>query len=133
MTHINNDINQKLDDLFEDMVLEPKPKDVEPKPVSWSWECNPQGYYKSVSSEVKDILGIDPELFYNQPLSSFQLTSQSSRKLEVILGTLVEEDQVTLQYRNHVGYSIPIKMHIYLSTQDDGSERVIMGKNQIIS
>lgn len=132
MTDIN-DLNQKLDDLFNDMVLDPKPKNVDSKPVSWTWKCNAQGYYKSVSPEVKDILGIDPELFYNQPLSSFKLTSQSSRKLEVILGTLVEEDQVTLQFRNHVGYSIPIKMHIYLSSPDDESERVLQGINQILS
>jgi PAS domain-containing protein len=132
MTNIN-DLNKKLDDLFSEMELDPSPQKVVSKPVSWTWECNDQGNYKNVSPEVKEILGIDPEEFFAQPLSTFQLTSQSSRKLEVILGTLTEESQVTLQFRNHTGYSIPIRMHIFLSKVEGKSERVLHGRNQIVS
>ena len=66
-------------------------------------------------------------------IQNLKMWIQNLCKLEVILGTLVEEDHVTLQFRNHVGYSIPIKMHIFLSSPDDDSERVLQGINQILS
>jgi PAS domain-containing protein len=132
MTNIN-DLNQKLDDLFTEMELDPSPKNEGNRPVSWTWKCDPQGYYTACSPEVKAILGIDPDDFLGQPLSSHKLTPQSSRKLEVVLGTLANDDQLTIQFRNHAGFAIPIRMNIFLSKVEDGSEWVLHGLNQILS
>jgi len=131
MTNIN-ELNQKLDDLFQDIELDPNPPKVVEKPVSWTWECDNQGYYTKCSPEVKEILGIHPNEFIGKPMSSYLLTSQSSRKLEVLLGTLTEGGQMTVQFRNANGYSVPIQMNINLSKSDDTDKRVLQGTNKIL-
>ena len=132
MTNIN-DLNQKLENLFTEMEIEPTPKNERIRPVSWTWKCDHQGYYTACSLEVKAILGIDPDDFLGQPLSSHQLTPQSRRKLEIVLGTLTNDVQLNIQFRNHVGFEIPIRMNIFLSKVDEESERVMHGLNQILS
>ncbi len=132
MTNINQ-LNQKLDDLFDEIIMDPTPTKPVERPVRWTWECNDQGYYSGCSPEVKEILGIEPTEFIGKPLSSYQLTPQSSRKLEVLLATLVDEDQINVQFRNNSGYSIPIQMKIYLSQSEDTKGWILHGINQVLS
>jgi hypothetical protein len=132
MTNVN-DLNQKLDDLFDDMQLEPTPPIPAVRPISWSWECDHQGFYTKCSPEVWDILGIKPDNFLGKPMSSYMLTPQSSRKLEVLLGTLTEETQINVNYQNDSGFSLSIRMTICLSHHEDPNEQVLYGINKIIS
>jgi PAS domain-containing protein len=126
-------INRKLADLFNELELDPSPPTPVEKPTSWTWKCDNQGYYTACSPEVKEILGTDSYEFIGKPLSSFLLTPQSSRKLEVLLGTLTSEGQLNVQFRNQTGYSIPIQMSIRLTQLEDTDERILCGMNTILS
>jgi PAS domain-containing protein len=126
-------INKKLDEFFDEFELDPSPPTPVEKPTSWTWECDNQGYYTACSPEVKEILGTDSFEFIGKPLSSFLLTPQSCRKLEVLLGTLTGEGQLNVQFRNQTGYSIPIQMNIKLTQLEGTEERILRGMNSMIS
>jgi PAS domain S-box-containing protein len=132
MTNINN-LNQKLDDLFQEIELEPNPPEVVEKPVSWTWECDNQGYYTYCSHEVLDILGFHPDEFIGKPMSSYHLTPQSSRKLEVLLGSMAQEGQITVQFRNEGGFSVPIQIKINLTEKEGTNIMGLRGINTILT
>jgi hypothetical protein len=131
MTNID-DLNQKLDKLLEEINLDQSPPKAGKKPDGWSWECDPLGNYLSCSPEVFEILGIHPSEFLGQPLPSFKLTAQSSRKLEIILGSLVDESHTNVEFRDHAGYPIPAQISIYLSQRDGSDELLLHGKVKIL-
>lgn len=126
------DLNQRLDDLFLELEIDSSPITPEQENhQGWSWECDSRGYYTACSPEVNNILGISPDSFIGQPLSSFRLSPQSRKKLEIFLGTQSSEREVELQFRTISGDLIPVTMKISYGSHEGENGRAIYGYAQI--
>jgi len=101
--------------------------------LGWTWECDPLGYYTACSPEVHTLLGILPEKFIGQSLTTYRLSPQSSRKLEIILGTDASDWDVNLQFRTEKGKFLPVRMKISQRLGRGSGDRSYFGFSQILN
>ncbi len=80
-------ISNRLDSLFADLEREAGEYTAiaEKAVAGWTWECDAEGNYLHVSSEVEVFLGIPPGDFLGKPLSRFRLPSYSTAALKSVL------------------------------------------------
>jgi signal transduction histidine kinase/DNA-binding response OmpR family regulator len=109
--------SQRLNSLFADLEQEtgiaadPAP----PEASGWVWECDSNWNYLSCSPEVEDLLGIPPDHFTGQPLTTFSLASESRSVLEAALRSEESPVGVNVIFETPSGRRVPVSFHILRS------------------
>ena len=127
-------LNSRLETLFSSFnqrEAAPAPDNTQ-SPPGWTWECNASGQYVACSSEITQVLGYSPEEILGQPLQSFGLASQSILTLCDTLTSGSFPAQEELYFQSRSGLLIPIRMHIFIRTDQNGDETGWRGFTQVI-
>lgn len=127
-------LNSRLESLFSSLnqreaTLSPESAQ---SPPGWTWECNAAGQYVNCSPEIAQVLGYSPEEILGQPLQSFGLASQSIVDLCDVLATGPYPAQVELYFKSRPGLLIPIRMHLFIRTDPDGTPAGWRGFTQLL-
>ncbi|RPI88466.1 MAG: GAF domain-containing protein [Chloroflexi bacterium] len=86
----------------------------------WSWECDPEGLYIFCSSEVVNVLDIEPEAFIGQSLFSYQLQSKSSETVKETILSGKFPAELSVQFICSNGTFIQVKLVIFgIMSEDD--------------
>jgi signal transduction histidine kinase len=117
-------LHNRLEDLFADLNDEIITADYanEATIQGWTWECDQFGHFTACSPEVENVLGINPSEFLGNPFSNFQLTNDSSSKIEALLEHSSPPIAVAVDYKSSEGSPIPVTLHILNSPRANGSE-----------
>jgi GAF domain-containing protein len=129
-----NQLRNRLNDLFADLGEERTPLDVEGESVpGWRWDSDAQGLYTGCSSEVIDFLGIQPEEFVGQHFDSFRLSAPSAALLASTLKDGHFPAEIPLDYLATTNETITARVHIFLVEADNGEPAGWRGFNQVVS
>jgi GAF domain-containing protein/CheY-like chemotaxis protein len=105
-----------LADLEQDAIS--PPKSGYPPLDGWRWECDAEGRYLYCTSEVKGVLGIDPQEFVGKELKSFSIVPSCIETIEAALNAGVYPLSMNVYYQDRRGNIIPVILHA-LSRPDD--------------
>jgi len=126
-------LNKRLSDLFADLEGEiTQPPDEEKELSGWTWEIDSQGLYSHCSPEVEEILGVKPEDFLGERLTTFKLAAGSQGRLTASLESKQPKSELTLQFLTADEFFISARMYIIYIPADDGVEEHWRGFAQII-
>nr|MBC8497055.1 PAS domain-containing protein [Chloroflexota bacterium] len=126
-------LNKRLSDLFADLEGEiTQPPDEEKELSGWTWEIDSDGRYSHCSPEVKEILGVKPEDFLGERLTTFRLAAGSQGRLTASLESKQPKSELTLQFLTAAEFFISARMYIIYIPADDGVEEHWRGFAQII-
>jgi len=129
--------SQRLNSLFAD--LEQETGDFTsptlPDASGWVWECDSNWNYLSCSPEVEELLGIPPDRFIGQPVTSFALAPESRSVLEAALGS--DENPLAVQaiFETLSGGLLTVSFHILRSgaqAKHNGNSPGCHGFTQVI-
>lgn len=136
-------LHNRLENLFADLNDEIATVDFvdEATIQGWTWECDQHGHFTACSPEVENVLGIKSAEFLGNPFSRFQLTDDSSSKIEAMLDRASPPIAVEVDYKSSRGTTVPVTLHILNSPRGNGSKdgtwrgftQLISASDQIIS
>lgn len=128
-----NAVNNRITRLFADLEQEAtafsqrkgesEPVQVEtparPPLVSWKWACDALGNYSEVSPTVATGLGRAAEEFIGQPLGTFGLTADSSRRMTAVMTRPDLPLELDVEYLDGEENLIPVRMYIISAPSDN--------------
>ena len=125
--------NNRLKDLFS--VLEQDAAQTPTEQVAipgWIWECDSDGAVTACSSEVESVLGISPQAFIGQPLSSYRLDAQAEAAISSALQSNCSPSEVIVNYQSEQGKLVMVRMTITKIEPDENIKIHWRGFNQVI-
>ncbi len=126
-------LNKRLNDLFADLEIENIPlADAAETLPGWTWEIDSRGNYKNCSPEVNDILGVSANDFIGEPLTTFRLAPGSQSKVAASIGEKGTRNELTLQFLDSDDNPVNVRMYLFYSPAEDGSEENWRGFTQLI-
>ena len=126
-------LNKRLNDLFADLEGEiTQPPDGEKEISGWTWEIDSQGRYSHCSPEVEEILGVKPEDFLEEQLTTFRLAAGSQGIITASLDSKQPKSELAIQFLTADEFFVSVRMYIIYIPADDGVEEHWRGFAQII-
>ncbi len=126
-------LNKRLSDLFADLEkdITPLPEDSHTLP-GWTWMADAQGKYTHCSPEIEEILGCKAADFIGESLTTFRLVPGVRTYVAASLEAKHAQSELTLQFLDADDNAVNVRMYVFFSPADDGSEEHWRGFTQII-
>lgn len=107
-------LHSRLENLFADLNDEVWTTDYAEESMigGWTWECDQHGHFTACSPEVEEILGIKPVEFIGNNFSKFQLTNDSTSRIEKLLEHASPPMAIEVDYISSRGQPTAVTLHI---------------------
>ncbi len=101
--------------------------------AGWTWSCDANGLYTSVSVEAGAAVGIQPADFVGQPLQSFALPEASAAALRSLLDAGRFPAEIELHFLAPGEQEIPVRMSVFSAAGEGDEAYGLRGINQVLA
>ena len=129
--------HNRISNLFSDLDLVAQHvwSNDHPDLQGWTWECDPEGFYLTVSEEVYKITGLPPAVFIGKSILEFRLPLASQEEINIAFVENKFPLELRLNFIHQDGEEIPILLHVFQSPgiyEGNGKESGFHGFTRLI-
>ncbi len=100
--------------------------------VGWTWESSADGVYRSISPEVEQCLGIPASAFLGMRVTDFAVDPNYHARMADLFSPTTQPVDDAIGFLDHAGAQIPVRVHVFPRTGDNGHSSGWRGFCQLI-